>query len=187
MGWRVRWYKANKEKPVILTKDDEGYDCITINGKEIMYDQGTDVWCDLSYNNDEFKKEIKCLCKDPDRDYFSITKEGFKMIILAYRDKVIDTLKKQIDVYKNPDLKNSPDYWGYDGNILCMVEDELRTWELYWLRDDGGIGYENINLHKSKDEFGISGSWKYKYGIFDMIEVYKYFDWDNYTMVVYGG
>ena len=59
MGWKVRWYKANKEKPVILTKDDEGYDCITINGEEIMYEQGTDVWCDLSYNNDELKKDLK--------------------------------------------------------------------------------------------------------------------------------
>ena len=48
-------------------------------------------------------------------------------------------------------------------------------------------GNENIELDKPKDKFGISGSWKYKYAIFDMIEVYKYFDWDNYTMVVYGG
>lgn len=33
----------------------------------------------------------------------------------------------------------------------------------------------------------LSGSWKYKYSIFDMIHVYKHFDWDNFTMVVYGG
>ena len=39
----------------------------------------------------------------------------------------------------------------------------------------------NLNLN-----LVLVGSWKYKYAIFDMIEVYKYFDWDNYTMVVYG-
>lgn len=33
----------------------------------------------------------------------------------------------------------------------------------------------------------ISGSWKYKYAIFDMINVFKRFDWNNYTMVVFGG
>jgi hypothetical protein len=45
----------------------------------------------------------------------------------------------------------------------------------------------NINLAKDKDTFGISDSWMYKYAIFDMIEIYKYFDWENYLMVVYGG
>ena len=75
-----------------------------------------------------------------------------------------------------------------DGNILRCMEEELHTWEWSYLNeDDGDRRYENICLYKSKDEFGISSSWQYKYAIFDMIEVYKYFDWDNYTMVVYGG
>lgn len=190
MGWRVSFYKADKDKPVIITRavdDGETYNDIKINGEQIMYDQGTNVWCDLSHCNDEFKKEIKCLQEDSDRDFFSITKEGFKMIILAYREKVIDMLKKQIDVHKNPNLKDTEDYWGFDGNILRSMEDELKTWELSWVREDGSNWYENIELNKPKGEFGISGSWKYKYAIFDMIEVYKYFDWDNYTMVVYGG
>ena len=33
----------------------------------------------------------------------------------------------------------------------------------------------------------VSGSWKYKYAIFDMIFIYKTFDWESYLMVVYGG
>lgn len=188
MGWRVSWYKADKENPVTITRDDgDQYDSVTINGEQILYDHGTDVWCDLSFNNEEFKKEIKCLCEHPDCDYFSITKEGFKMIILGYREKAITYLKKQIEVYKNPELKDSRDYWRYDGDLLKVVEHELHTWEWNYPTDDGDRRYENICLHKTKDEFGISGSWTYQYGIFDMIEVYKYFDWDNYTMVVYGG
>ena len=67
------------------------------------------------------------------------------------------------------------------------MEEELQLWEWSYPSDDGDVRYENICLHKSKDEFGISSSWRYKYAIFDMIEVYKYFDWENYTMVVYGG
>lgn len=190
MGWRVSFYRADKENPVIVKQDvydGETYNDITINGEQIMYDQGTDVWCELSHNNEDFKKEIKCLQEDQDRDFFSITKEGFKMIILEYRQKVINTIKKQIEVHKNPALKDTYEYWGYDGDLLKTMEDELYTWEWSWLRDEGGRGYENIELDKPKSQFGISGSWKYKYAIFDMIEVYKYFDWDNYTMVVYGG
>ena len=193
MGWRVSLYKADKENPVtiehIVDKYNKmEYDTAEINGEQLMYDQGTDIWLDLKHNNEDFKKEIKCLADNPDQDFYSITKEGFKMIILAYRDKVINYYKKQIEVYKNPKLKDTRDYWRYDGNILSCMEEELHTWEWSYLNDaDGDRRYENICLCKSKDEFGISGSWQYKYAIFDMIEVYKYFDWDNYTMVVYGG
>ena len=190
MGWRVSFYRADKKNPVIVKQefdDGETYNDITINGEEIMYDQGTDVWCELSHSNEDFKKEIKCLQEDTDRDFFSITKEGFKMMILEYRQKVINTIKKQIEVHKNPALKDTLEYYGYDGDLLKTMEDELYTWEWSWLRDEGSRGYENIELDKPKSQFGISGSWTYKYAIFDMIEVYKYFDWDNYTMVVYGG
>lgn len=192
MGWRVSLYKADKENPVtiehIVDKYNKmEYDTAEINGEQLMYDQGTDVWLDLKHNNEDFKKEIKCLADDPDQDFYSITKEGFKMIILAYREKAITYLKKQIEVYKNPELKDRADYWRYDGDLLKVVEQELHTWEWSYPTDDGDRRYENICLHKSKDEFGISGSWTYQYAIFDLIEVYKYFDWDNYTMVVYGG
>ena len=192
MGWRVSLYKADKENPVtiehIVDKYNKmEYDTAEINGEQLMYDQGTDVWIDLKHNNEDFKKEIKCLADNPDQDFYSITKEGFKMIILAYREKAITYLKKQIEVYKNPELKDCADYWRYDGDLLKVVEQELHTWEWSYPTDDGDRRYENICLHKSKDEFGISGSWTYQYAIFDMIEVYKYFDWDNYTMVVYGG
>ena len=77
-----------------------------------MYDQGTDVWCELSHSNEDFKKEIKCLQEDQDRDFFSITKEGFKMMILEYRQKVINTIKKQIEVHRNPALKHTIEYYG---------------------------------------------------------------------------
>lgn len=191
MGWRVSFYRANKENPVTIEHIVDGemkYDTATINDeKEVLYDQGTDIWIELKTNNEDFKKEIECLADNPDEDYYLITKAGFKMIILAYRDRIIENLKKQIEVHKNPELKETRDFWRYDGDILRVMEDELHTWEWSYPSDDGDRRYENICLHKSKDEFGISSSWQYKYAIFDMIEVYKYFDWDNYTMVVYGG
>lgn len=188
MGWRVSLYQADKETPVIIEEiiGEDEYEIAKINGEEIMYDQATDVWLELK-SNEDFQKEIKCLAKNPDQDYYSITKEGFKMIILAYRDRVINHMKKQIEVYKNPDLKDSRDYWRYDGDILREMEHELHTWEWSYKGDDGSQRYENINLHTPKGKFGISSSWTYKYAIFDLIELYKYFDWDNYTMVVYGG
>ena len=56
MGWRVSFYKADKNNPVIVKQevdDGETYNDITINGEEIMYDQATDVWCELSHGNED--------------------------------------------------------------------------------------------------------------------------------------
>ena len=65
-----------------------------------------------------------------------------------------------------------------------MVKGEIREWESSYKDNDGGTHYFNIELEK---ENLVSGSWLYKFAIFDMIHVYKTFDWNKYTMVVYGG
>ena len=49
---------------------------------------------------------------------------------------------------------------------------------------DGNKVYSELNFTNPNI---ISGSWSYKNGIFDMMYIYKTFDWENYTMVVYGG
>ena len=82
MGWRVSWYQADKENPVTVEQiDDEWsgktYETGKINGEMIMNNQGTDMWIDLKSNNEDFKKEIKCLTNDTDQDFYSITKKGF--------------------------------------------------------------------------------------------------------------
>ena len=47
--------------------------------------------------------------------------------------------------------------------------------------------YEETGVDLSNNKWKVSGSWSYKYGIFDLIHVYKIFDWENDIMVVYGG
>lgn len=109
------------------------------------------------------------------------------MIILAYRQRIIDYTKASIDLFEHPEEQGMRKHW-FAQDLLEMVKQELREWEsAYKDVRSGETEYFNINLSKDKDTFGISGSWMYKYAIFDMIEVYKYFDWDNDLMVVYGG
>ena len=187
MGWRVSWYKADKNEPLKITVEEDGYEYAEVNGVMILNNSGTKFWQELKYNNEDFKKEIKCLKDDPDIDLYSITKEGFKMMILAYRQRVIDYMKAAIYLYEYPEEKDMRKHW----RTVDLVEDyrsELREWEQCYKKEDGGDNfYFNIDLNKPKGEFGISGSWLYKYAIFDMIEIYKYFDWENDLMVVYGG
>jgi hypothetical protein len=91
-----------------------------------------------------------------------------------------------IKLAENPELKENIEYSRIQ-DPLALVHQDLREWEYCWTGDDGEKHFLNINLNIPVDEIGISTSWMYKYGIYDLIEMYKYFDWENKTMVVYGG
>ena len=95
MGWRIDFYKADKNEPLILTTEEDGYVSIDVNGERILDDTTTDVWCELK-QNEKFKKEIVCLYEHPDCDFYSITKKGFEMIILECRKKIIHWIKYQL-------------------------------------------------------------------------------------------
>ena len=179
MGWRVSFYKADKDKPIKFITEDYGdgetYTYAEINGECVANNQGTEFWIALK-RDEEFQKEIKCLHEHSDFDYYSITKEGFKRIILAYRERIIE--------YQKQALQNAKDCKLFEDTPRSLIESELREWESSYKDKDGNIHYFCIDLHDNKR---VSGSCKYKYAIFDMIYVYKNFDWDNYTMVVFGG
>ena len=131
----------------------------------------------LIKQEEEFRKEIVCLHKHPDCDYYSITKKGFEMIILAFRKKVINWMEHII---------KSENDEKYKGCLMGEWEMELRKWKSEWENpEQERISYSEIDL--SNNKWKVSGSWSYKYGIFDLIHVYKLFDWENDMMVVYGG
>lgn len=176
MGWRIDFYKANKNEPLILTPEDDGSMSAKVNGERILDDTATDVWCELK-QQEEFQKEIVCLREHPDSDFYSITKKGFEMVILECRKKIINWMKLKIKGENDGKHK---------GCLMGEWEMELRRWESEW--ENPGqerLSYSEIDL--SNNKWKVSGSWSYKYGIFDLIHVYKIFDWENDMMVVYGG
>lgn len=184
MGWRVSLYKANKEKPLTINYNDgDKYPLISINGQLIVSDTATDVWCHLKDTNEDFKKEIINLYENNDNDYYSITKEGFKMMILDFRRRIIEYMEKSLDLYKHPEEKNSEKHW-FTTDLASSFKHELMCWKSEWLNEKGEKHYSELNFDNPNV---ISGSWMYKNGIFDMMFIYKTFDWENYTMVVYGG
>jgi hypothetical protein len=184
MGWRVSLYKADKETPLNI-EYTEGckYPEVNINGEQIAYDCATDAWCYLKDNNEEFKKEIVNLYENPDCDYYTISKEGFKMLALEFRRRIINHLEKIMYVHEHPDEKDSIKYWGTD-TLEDYVKGELIYWKSEWDGYDGEKEYSELNF---KNPFLVSGSWQYRNAIFDMVHIYKVFDWDNYSMVVFGG
>ena len=176
MGFRIDFYRANKNEPLILTTEEDGYVSVEINGERILDDIATMVWLELK-RQENFQKEILCLHEHPDCDYYSITKKGFEMIILEFRKKVIDWMEYIIKGEKNEERK---------GCLVGELEMELRRWKSEWENpEQERLSYSEIDL--SNNKWKVSGSWSYKYGIFDLIHTCKIFDWENDMMVVYGG
>lgn len=184
MGWRVSLYKANKENPIkIEYAEGSKYPDVEINGEQIAYDTATDAWCYLKDNNEEFKKEIVNLYDNPDCDYYTISKEGFKMLALEFRRRIIEYIEDVIDLHEHPEDKGLGRHWGTQ-SLESYVKSDLRFWKSEWTNEKGEKKYSEIDFD---NPYMVSSSWQYKNGIFDIIHIYKVFDWDKYSMVVFGG
>lgn len=105
------------------------------------------------------------------------------MLALEFRRRIINHLEKVMYVHEHPDEKDSIKYWGTD-TLEDYVRGELIYWKSEWDGYDGEKEYSELNF---KNPYLVSGSWQYRNAIFDMVHIYKVFDWDNYTMVIFGG
>lgn len=166
MGYRVSLYRIPKnQEPFVL---DEDFGIEVLNGERIIFDTATDAWLTLQ-SKEEFKKEIKCLKEDVDVDYYSLSKEALRQIIIFFSDKVKAYYEK---------LSKS------EVNVQHFLDTRYRTWSSPLVQGD------LISLHvnmSDKDPNLVSGSWDYEYGIFDLVHVLKTFDWDNDILVPRGG
>jgi len=97
--------------------------------------------------------------------FVKTTKEGFAQIIEKYR-------KNTEKYYKNlyEDINSTPPK---TKKIKVHIASILNEWRR------GIIDISNNNPQ-------ITKSWKYEYAIFELIRLYKTFDWENDIAVIYG-
>lgn len=114
-----------------------------------------------------------------DDGFALLTKDDFKAIIEAYRQKIIEWFQNLL----NPD--RSP----ITSNKLSKEERKRLEWE-YEIRDKldawSGkyFGISPIDLDESRER--ITGDWSYEYAIFELVRVYKAFDWEDDELVLVG-
>lgn len=179
MGWRLHWYKADKENPITIiheVDDDESYDYCKVNGTQILWCEATEDWLDLSdeerNNTDYFIK----LHSDEDTETYEVTKEGVKLFIEKYRQRIIKILSEAI---KSDDERE----WNYTSNEL-YTKQKLGEFSMNIAYDLKEYKDKNGNI---ENQFEITSSWKYEYCIFNLIAIYKLFDFENYKLVINGG
>lgn len=125
------------------------------------------------FTSEELKKRYE------DYGFALLTKDDFKAVIEAYRQKIVDWFESLL----NPDKSQ------ITFNKLSQKERKHLEWE-YEIRDKldywSGkyFGILPIDLDESRER--ITGDWSYEYAIFELVRLYKIFDWENDDLVLVG-
>lgn len=114
-----------------------------------------------------------------DDGFALLTKDDFKAVIEAYRQKIVDWFQSLLNSDKSPITSNKLSKeerkrleWEYE------IRDKLDAWSGKY------FGILPIDLDESRER--ITGDWSYEYAIFELVRVYKTFDWENDDLVLVG-
>lgn len=149
-----------------------------------------------------FKK--KCLQERyEENDFYTVTKEFLEYVIEHYKKKISDYYDSMLSPFYN--LNNNILTPGSPSEFLKSIKVEYGVKNKYEF-DFSKISYEeqeslfNIIEHvrSMRTEWAcltpynlengdaITTSWKYEYTIFELVRIYKSFDWKRNIMIYYG-
>lgn len=111
---------------------------------------------------------------EDEHDFYIIDKSFLKHIIEHYQEKIkiyyINLVGNEVFDIKS--FKNAPDERVLEWYNHCT---DLK---FEWINDFA------IDLNEENKQ--ITGSWKYEYSIFELVKIYKCFDWENNVVIYYG-
>lgn len=148
------------------------------------YKVGTELYELGKYSEIAFKLESErpsLLTSDELKERYSdygfalLTKDDFKAVIEAYRQKVVDWFQSLLNPEKSQIITSKlskEERWKY------AIEDKLDKWSGKY------FGISPFDLDENKE--AITTSWCYEYSIFELVRLYKVFDWENNDLVLMG-
>lgn len=116
------------------------------------------------YLTDYFKEEKIHSKLDQEYEFKQISKSGLLLIIEDYRIKISEQYKALIEEGK---IKHN-DYTRF-------IKGRINIWTCAYSKP-----------YNIKNQDSIVDSWAYEYAIFELVRIYKAFDWENDVMIWYG-
>lgn len=114
-----------------------------------------------------------------DYGFVLLTKDDFKAVIESYRQKIIKWFKSLLE--PEDDLLSVCELSKEERRrslIDNKIQDKIDSWsEKYF-------GISPIDLDENKER--ITSDWSYEYAIFELVRLYKTFDWENDDLVLMG-
>lgn len=173
MGYRIRLGKVNKkEAENWRNKSFEELQAFYENRSDSMYypEYHTELYEMGKYINYKDGRSPFYLNFDVDKqcgsEFDILSKEGLGLIIEETRKEVESFLKTLLE---KEDIK---DYKKY-------VERKLDEWQ-------GKFGLKPYYLDQEKTDGAIVSSWDWEYSIFNLVYIYRFFDWEN-DYLIYSG
>lgn len=125
------------------------------------------------FTSDELKERYS------DDGFALLTKNDFKSVIEFYRQKIIDWFKSLLEIKDSSKFTAEYTKEQYQFEMLKReVQDKIDSWSGKY------FGISPIDLNDDKER--ITGDWLYEYAIFELVRVYKSFDWENNELVLVG-
>ncbi len=164
------WGK-HKGYPICGDDDDEYYLAPYDIGNEI-YDFGKDAdWAyDMQMKNESIfgNEELKRFYEDYDPVICS--KDDFLSAINIYAQKISEYYESLLREKADSNLT-------VEQRCKIHVENQLMEWK-------NKFGFLPVNTDSSNKR--INNSWLFEYAIFELVRIYKTFDWENDTLVLLG-
>lgn len=127
---------------------------------EELYKHGNSLFKSLELNEEYF--DYKPIVLEP---------SGILCAIEIYRNQIIKHYKRlanETEIYHKSQLER----------LRNHVEDMLDEWD--------NQNFPDLRPYDLSDSKNIISSWKYEYQIFELVRIYKEFDWEHYSLVFYG-
>lgn len=125
------------------------------------------------FMSNELKEEYS------DYGFALLTKDDFKSVIEFYRQKIVDWFKSLLEIKDSSKFTAEFTKEQYQFEMLKReVQDKIDSWSGKY------FGISPIDLNDDKEL--ITDDWSYEYAIFELVRVYKSFDWKNNELVLVG-
>ena len=156
-------------------------------------------YCEFDYPKKSIKpffrkKETQSIFSS-DHDLYVVEKEFLANIISTYKERIKLYYNNMVNPFlDNKEFLNSikveynigDNDYSFDFTKITVEQqtamynmiNHVKSMRLEWTHLDG------FDLNDGTDE--ITSSWKYEYAIFELVRIYKTFDWKRNVMVYYG-
>lgn len=160
--------------------EDDGWLSIYKVGKE-LYDLGkySEIGFKLEserpsvFTSDELKEEYS------DYGFALLTKDDFKSIIEFYRQRIIAWFESLLEIKDSSKFTAEYTKEQYQLEMLKgTIQNKIDIWSGKY------CGITPIDLEPENEQ--INNSWLYEYAIFELVRLYKIFDWENDELVLVG-
>lgn len=122
-----------------------------------------------------------------------VTKEFLGYVIETYRERIMTYYNDMMTPFLSSDFTNSvkTNYGAIDDTHtfdFSLITEEEQTALFKMINHVRSMRTEWTCLvpYNLDDRDEITGSWKYEYSIFELVRIYKSFDWKRNIMIYYG-